>query len=207
MMRGWLEIAAAATALAIATLCSPVRPQSSFSGDWTAKHFPAAFEEFFPIKLAEGEFIAVRVHRSNLNDLREYSIVFEGAEDSKSLRAIFCEAHGSSLYLQLAALHAAQPSASYESLKRSLKVGVWTLSPDRCPAVATQFKAFQDVQFVRPRDEDEPEDNPILYEFNETFDGGGSVVEYMENRALPHWARATHDAFEACVAAGNAAEK
>ncbi|MGH9717243.1 MAG: hypothetical protein ACRD4R_11025 [Candidatus Acidiferrales bacterium] len=175
------------------------------AGDaWTAKYFPQGLEEFFPIKLAEGDFIAVRVHRSNLNDLREYSIVFEGAQESKALRAVVREAQGSSLYQQLAALHAAQPSAPYERLKNALKVSVWTLSPDRCPAVATQFRAFQDVQFVRPSDDDEPEANPILYEFNETFAGGGSVLEYMENRPLPRWARATHQALDACIASGNA---
>ncbi|MGH9688475.1 MAG: hypothetical protein ACRD5K_15435 [Candidatus Acidiferrales bacterium] len=208
MIRARAAIAAATAALAIAILCSPVRSQNPSSGDWTAKTFPAAFEDFFPIKLAEGDFIAVRVHRSNLNDLREYSIVFEDAPDSKSLpavlRAVVREAQGSPLYQQLASLHAELPSASYQQLKHSLKVSVWTLSPDRCPAVATQFKAFQDVQFVRPRDEDEIEENPVLYEFNETFAGGGSVLEYMDNRALPRWARATHDALDACVASGNA---
>jgi hypothetical protein len=207
MRRVRVAIAAAVAALAIAFWAAPACSQNAAADNWTAKHFPAAFEEFFPIKLAEGEFVAVRVHRSNVNDLREYSIVFDDTANSKSLRAVLREAQGSSLYQQLVALHAAQPSASYDSLKRSLKVGVWALSPDRCPAVATQFKAFQDVQFVRPRDEDEPEENPVLYEFNETFAGGGSVLEYMQNRALPRWARATHDALKACIAAGDATAK
>lgn len=204
MIRTRIAIAAASAVLAIAIVCSPVRSQNSAGGDWAVKHFPAAFEDFFPIKLAEGDFIAVRVHRSKLNNLREYSIVFEDAQESKALRAVLREAQGSSLYQQLAALHSAEPSASYGQLKHSLKIGVWTFSPDRCPAVASQFKAFQDVQFTRPRDEDEPGENPILYEFNETFAGGGSVVEYMENRALPRWTRATHDALHACIASGNA---
>ncbi len=196
---------AAALAAALALWCGPARSQNSRRDAWTAKHFPAAFEEFFPIKLAEGDFIAVRVHRGNLNDLREYSIVFEDAQDSKSLRAVVREAQGSSLYQQLAALHAARPSVSYDQLKSAVKVGVWTLSPSRCPAVAAQFKAFENIQFVRPSDDDQPQPNPILYEFNETFAGGGSVLEYMENRALPRWAQATHQALDACVASGNAA--
>ncbi|MGH9739330.1 MAG: hypothetical protein ACRD4X_12210 [Candidatus Acidiferrales bacterium] len=204
MIRTRVAIAAATAAFALAIVCSPLLSQNSPGGDWTAKTFPAAFEDFFPIKLAEGDFIAVRVHRSNLNNLREYSIVFEDAQDSKSLRAVLREALGSSLYQQLAALHSAQPSAPYTRLKHSLKIGVWTLSPDRCPAVSSQFKAFQDVQFVRPRDEDEPQENPVLYEFNETFAGGGSVLEYMDNRALPRWARATHDALDACITSGSA---
>lgn len=197
---------AAALAAVLALLCGPVVwSQNPGAGDWTAKHFPTAFEEFFPIKLAEGDFIAVRVHRGNLNDLREYSIVFEDAQDSKSLRAVVREAQGSSLYQQLAALHAARPSVSYDQLKSAVKVGVWTLSPSRCPAVAAQFKAFENIQFVRPSDDDEPQPNPILYEFNETFAGGGSVLEYMENRALPRWARATHQALGACIASANPA--
>jgi hypothetical protein len=204
MKRARVALAAGAAALAIAIFCWPVRSQNSPAGDWTAKHFQVAFEEFFPIQNAEGDFIAVRVHRSNVNDLREYSIVLEEAPDSHALRAVVREAEGTSVYRQLAALHAAQPSAAYDQLKGEVKVGVWTLTPDRCPAVASQFKAFQDIEFVRPRDEDEPAENPVLYEFNETLAGGGSVLEYMENRALPRWARATHQALDACIASGSA---
>ena len=188
----------------VAILCSAARAQSPPTEDWATAHFPVAFEEFFPMQLGEGGLIAVRVHRSKRNDLREYSIVFEGTQSSKSLRAVLREARGSSLYQQLAALHATRPSASYDELKRGVKVEVWMLTADECPAVAAQFKAFEDVQFVRPRDEDEPEEDPVLYEFNETLAGGGSVVEYMEHRALPRWARVTHDAFEACIASGKA---
>ncbi len=198
---------AATAALAIACLCPSARSQNRPADGWAAKHFPAAFDEFFPIESGDGDFIAVRVHRGNLNDLREYSILFENAQDPKSLRAVFREARGSSLYQQLSALHAAHPSASYDEVKPGIKVSDWILTPDRCPAVATEFKAFQDVQFVRPRDEDEPEENPVLYEFNESLAGGGSVLEYMENRPLPRWTRATHDALDACVASGKATAK
>jgi hypothetical protein len=207
MKRARVAVAAATAALAIAILCSPARSQNSPADDWTAKHFPTAFEDFFPIQSGEGDFIAVRVHRGNLNDLREYSIIFDNAQDPQRLRAEFREALGSSLFQQLAALHAAHPSGSYEQLKPSIKVGDWILTNGRCPAVAVQFKAFQEVQFVRPRDEDEPEDNPVLYEFNESLAGGGSVLEYMENRPLPLWTRATHDALDACIASGNATAK
>lgn len=204
MKRRTLATAAASVALAMALMCASARSQDTPAGDWTARHFPAAFEELFPMRLGDNAFIAVRVHRGKLNDLREYSIVFEDAPGPKSIRAVLREAQGSPLYQQLAALHTARPSASYDELKRELNIAVWNLSPERCPAVSAQFKAFQEVQFVRPRDEDEPERNPVLYEFNETLNGGGSVLEYMENRALPRWAQATHDALEACIAAGRA---
>ncbi len=201
------RIAIATAALAIATVCSAARSQDSPPDAWAARHFLTAFEEFFPAAAGDGDFIAVRVHRSNLSNLREYSIVFEGVQDRQKLRAEFREAQGSSLYQQLAALHAAHRSDSYGELKPYIKVSDWILTPNRCPAVAAQFKAFQDVQFVHPRDEDQPEENPVLYEFNETLAGGGSVLEYMENRPLPRWTRATHRALEACIAAGNAIEK
>lgn len=204
MKRAGIAIAAVTAALAIATFCLPARSQNPPSGDWAAKRFPAAFEQFFSIKSGDGDFIAVRVHRSNLNDLREYSIVFENAQDPQKLRAVLREAQGSSLYRQLTALHAAHPSDSYKELKLYITVSDWILAPGRCPAVSTQFKAFQNVQFIRPRDEDEPEENPVLYEFNESLAGGGSVLEYMENRPLPRWTRATHDALETCIATGNA---
>lgn len=207
MKRTGIAVAAAAAALAIAIFCSLARSQNFPADGWATKHFPTAFEEFFPLNSGEGDFIAVRVHRGNLNDLREYSIFFEDAQDPQKLRAAFREAQGSSLYHQLAALHASHPSASYDQLKAYIKVSDWILTPDRCPAVAAQFKAFQDVQFVRPRDEDEPEENPVLYEFNESLAGGGSVLEYMENRPLPRWTRATHDALESCIASGKATAK
>lgn len=193
-----LKIIVALFALTLA--CSPARSQTSSQQDeWVAKYFQIAFEEFFPIKKAEGDFLAVRVHRSGLNDLPEYSIVLEDAQDSHSVRAVVREAQGMSLYQQLAALHAAQPSASYDELKRDIKVETWTLSSADCPAVSTQLKAYENIDFVRPRDEDEPNENPILYEFNETLGGGGSVLEYMENRALPRWARTTRAALDACI--------
>jgi len=197
----------AAFAAALAMFASPALSQNSPGGAWAAKYFPAAFDEFFPVSRAAGAFIAVRAHRSKINDLREYSVVFENAQDTKSLRAVVREAQGSSLYQQLAALHAAHPAASYERLKSALKVSSWTLSPDRCPAVATQFEAFENLQFVHPSDNDEPEPNPILYEFNESLAGGGSVLEYMANRALPRWTRATHAALDACIASGRATPK
>jgi hypothetical protein len=202
-----LAIAAALTVLAVACLFRPAIAQKRIAGDWTDRHFPVALEEFFPLQSSQGDFIAVRVHRSKLNDLREYSIVFENAQDPKSLRAVLREAQGSSLYQQLAALHAEHPSATYSDLKHNLKVAVWILTPSRCPAVAAQFEAFQKVQFVRPRDADQPEGNPVLYEFNESISGGGSVLEYMQNRALPRWARATRRALEACIASGDATAK
>jgi hypothetical protein len=194
----------AGLAVTLAVVSFSAWPQNPQRGAWVSKHFPQAFDEFFPIKRAAGDFISVRAHRSNLNDLREYSIVFENAQDANSLRAIVREAQTSSLYEQLSSLHAAHPEASYEQLKSGLKVGVWTLSPDRCPAVATQFKAFENIQFTRPRDDDEPQQNPVLYEFNESLAGGGSVVEYVENRALPRWTRATLAALDACIALGSA---
>jgi len=194
---------AAALAVALAMLSLSARAQNQPLDAWAAKYFPQAFDEFFPIKRAEGDFIAVRAHRNNLNDLPEYSIVFEDAQDSGALRAIVREAQGSSLYQQLAALHSAHPEASYDRLKNALKVTVWTLSPDRCPAVAAQFKAFENVQFIHPRDDDQPQANPVVYEFNESLAGGGSVIEYMEDRALPRWTRATHAALDACIASGN----
>jgi hypothetical protein len=195
----FLAFKIAAAFFAVALACWPAWPQASPEDEWVAKYFPIAFEEFFPIQKAEGDFLAVRVHRSGLNDLPEYSIVLEDAQDPHSVRALVREAQGMSLYQQLAALHAAQPSASYDELKREIKVGRWTLSSADCPAVSRQLKAYENIDFVRPRDEDEPDENPILYEFNETLDGGGSVLEYLENRALPRWARATRQALDACI--------
>ncbi|HVB85452.1 MAG TPA: hypothetical protein VNK23_02145 [Candidatus Dormibacteraeota bacterium] len=203
-MKFRFAFAGAAVLSAALAICSfSAWPQNPPRDAWASKYFPQAFDKLFPIKRAEGDFIAVRAHRSNLNDLREYSIVFENAQDSKSLRAVVREAEASSLYQQLAALHAAHPEASYDQLKSDLKVEVWTLTPERCPAVSTQFKAFENVQFTRPRDDDEPEANPVLYEFNESLAGGGSVLEYVENRSLPRWTRATHAAFDACIASGH----
>lgn len=70
-----------ATSLAgFALVCWPARPQSQDDPGWTDKHFMAAFDEFFPIEHAEGDFIAVRAHRDSANDVPEFSVVLENTQ-------------------------------------------------------------------------------------------------------------------------------
>jgi hypothetical protein len=117
------------------------------------------------------------------------------------IHATLRESQGSSLYEQLAALHAKDPSKSYEELKPGLKVQTWNLAADQCPAITAQLKAFNNIQFVRPRDDDPIAEHPILYQFHESVDGGDSeVTEFVETRAFPKWANETHRALEACAA-------
>jgi hypothetical protein len=203
--RAAVSIAPAAVALALAlTLVlfgAPASAQSDADRAWIQKYFPAAFEDAFPIKQAAGDFIAVRAHRDFLNDLPEYSIVIEDTQDARAIRATVREAQGSSLYQQLVTLHSQDPSKSYIDLKPALKVRTWTLSVDECPAVAAQFKAFENVQFVRPHDDDDVDEHPIFYEFHESVGGGDSeVVEFTESRAFPKWANAAHQALDSCIA-------
>jgi hypothetical protein len=193
--------AALALALVLAMRGAPALAQSDADRTWVQKYFPVAFEDAFPIKQAAGDFIAVRAHRDFLNDLPEYSIVLEDTQDARAIRTTVREAQGSSLYQQLATLHSQDPSKSYAALKPALKVRTWTLSVDQCPAVAAQFKAFENVQFVRPRDDDDVAEHPIFYEFHESVGGGDSeVVEFTESRAFPKWANATHQALDSCIA-------
>jgi hypothetical protein len=168
---------------------------------WINKYFPLALGEFFPIEHAEGDFLAVRAHREHLNDVPEFSIVLENTQDPNSLSATIHESRQTSLYDQLLALHAKDPSKSYEDLKSELKVGTWKFSAAQCPAIEAQYKAFENIQFVRPHDDDEPSDYPILYEFHESVGGGDSeVIEFMESRAFPVWANATRKALDSCIA-------
>jgi len=172
---------------------------------WVQKYFPAALGEFFPIEHAEGDFIAVRAHREHVNDVPEYSIVLEDTQDPRALHATLREAQGASLFDQLAALHAKDPSKSYEDLKAALQVRVSNFPANQCPAVAAQYKAFENIQFVRPHDDDIIAEYPILYEIHESVGGGDSeVVEFTESRALPQWANTTHKALDACLASAGA---
>ena len=190
-----------ALALVLVMLGAPASAQSDADRAWVQKYFPVAFEDSFPIKLAAGDFVAVRAHRDFLNDMPEYSIVLEDTQDARAIRATVREAQGSSLYQQLAALHSQDSSKSYADLKPALKVRTWTLSVEQCPAVAAQFKAFENVQFVRPHDDDDVAEHPIFYEFHESVGGGDSeVVEFTESRAFPKWANATHQALDSCIA-------
>jgi hypothetical protein len=190
----------AAVALTFVLLGAPASAQSDADRAWVQGYFPAAFEDAFPIKQAAGDFIAVRAHRDFLNDVPEYSIVLEDTQDARAIRATVREAQGSSLYQQLVALHSQDPSKSYADLKPDLKVRTWTLSVGECPAVAVQFKAFQSIQFARPRDDD-IDQHPIFYEFHESVGGGDSeVVEFTESRGFPKWANATHQALDSCIA-------
>jgi hypothetical protein len=185
----------------LALLGWSAQPQPTDDKSWADKNFIAAFDEFFPISHAEGDFIAARAHRDGVNDLPEFSVVIENTDSSRTILGILREAQGAPLYQQLAALHAKDPAKPYDQLKQDFKVQVWTFSANQCPAVATQYQAFENITFVRPRDDDATDEHPILYQFRESIGGGDSeVMEYVESRAFPKWANATHKAFDACAA-------
>jgi hypothetical protein len=179
---------------------SPATPQAQPNSDWMGKSFAAAFDDFFPIQHGEGDFIAVRAHRDGTNDLPEFSIVLDDTQSAHAIHATLREAQGSSLYQQLADLHAKDAAKSYAEVKPDLKVQMWNLTADQCPAIAAELKAFNNIQFVRPRDDDPIDEHPILYQFHESMDGGDSeVTEFLETRAFPKWANETHRALDACA--------
>jgi hypothetical protein len=191
----------ATTLAAVALFGWAARPQSADDRSWADKQFNAAFDEFFPIAHAEGDFIAVRAHRDGVNDVAEFSVVLENTENPRAIRGILREAQGAPLYQQLVALHTKNPSQPYDQLKQGLKVQVWRFSAAQCPAVSAQYKAFENITFVRPRDDDAQDEHPIVYQFHESVGGGDSeVVEYVESRAFPKWANEARKAFAACVA-------
>lgn len=180
---------------------SSAAPQAQANPEWMGKSFAAAFDDFFPIQHGEGDFIAVRAHRDGTNDLPEFSIVLEDTQSVRAIHATLREAQGSSLYQQLAALHVKDPSKAYPEMKPDLKVRTRKFTADECPAIATQLKAFNNIQFVRPHDDDPVAEHPILYQFHESVDGGDSeVTEFVETRAFPKWANETHHALDACAA-------
>jgi hypothetical protein len=188
--------------------CWSARPQTPDDRGWADKHFMAAFDEFFPIERAEGDFIAVRAHRDGVNDVPEFSVVLENTQTPRAIRGTLREAQGAPLYQQLLALHAKDPSRLYEQLKQDLKMQVWTFTPEQCPAVAAQFQAFSNIQFVRPRDDDAEDEHPILYQFHESVGGGDSeVLESLESRSFPKWANDTRKALDACAASAQPAAK
>jgi len=191
----------AALSLGLLLLTMPGRSENQPDREWTDKHFLSAFEDFFPIRTGEGDFIAVRAHQNGSNEAPEFSFIIENTQNPHAIGSTLYEAAGPSLFQQLQALHRRDPSKSYAELKPELKVQSWNLTVDDCPAVLTQFAAFQNIQFVRPRDDDEVGENPILYEINETVAGGSSqVIEFISTRALPRWANQTHQALRACAA-------
>jgi len=187
--------------MGLALICPAGKPQAptAASPDWTKGYFLAAFEDFFPIRQAQGDFIAVRAHQSS-NQAPEFSFIIENTQDPQAIRATLHQAHGMSLFQQIAALHANDPSKAYADLKPELNVQTWNFDASECPAVEAQYKAFENIQFVRPRDEDDPGENPIVYEINETVAGGSSqVIEFMPNRAIPRWAEAPRKALFSCA--------
>jgi len=200
--------ALAAACAALALIVPPALPQDNSPAPndadraWVQKIFPLALNQFFPVEHAEGDFIAVRSHQEGLNGVPEYSFVLEDTQDAHALHATVHEAQGASLFDQLLALHAKDPWKSYEDVKPELKVQEWNLSVAECSALATQLAAYENIQFVRPRDDDAIAEHPILYEFHESVGGSDSeAVEYVESRAFPEWANATRKALDACIAA------
>jgi hypothetical protein len=189
-------------------VATPAWPQTPDDRSWTDKHFMAAFDEFFPIEHAEGDFIAVRSHRDAVNDVPEFSVVLENTENPRAIRGILREAQGTPVYQQLLALHAKDPTRTYEQLRQDLKTKEWKFSAEQCPAVAAQFKAFSNIVFVRPRDDDAEEEHPIVYQFHESVGGGDSeVLESAAARAFPKWANETRAALDACAASAPANAK
>jgi len=200
------RLAAFAIVSAVLALVAPAQENSpaSASADrsWVEKVFPVALDQFFPIEHAEGDFLAVRSHQEGLNGIPEYSFILEDTQDAHALHATIHEAQGASLFDQLLALHAKDASKSYADWKPELKVREWKLSVAGCPALAAQLAAYENIQFVRPRDDDEVAEHPILYEFHESVGGSDSeAVEYVESRAFPKWANSTREALDACIAA------
>lgn len=198
---GFTSARLAALLAGVALFGFSARPRATDDRTWADKSFISAFDEFFPIKQAQGDFIAARAHRDGVNDLPEFSVVVENTDNLRAIRGILREAQGAPLYQQLVALHAKDPAKPYDQLKQDLKVQTWNFSADQCPAVAAQYKAFENITFVRPRDDDAEDEHPIMYQFHESVGGGDSeVMEYIESRAFPKWANATHKAFAACAA-------
>jgi hypothetical protein len=204
-MRAGARFAALLACVAAAGICA--RSQNADDG-WAKANFIAAFDEFFPIDHAEGDFIAARAHREGVNDLPEFSVTIENTDNAKAMRGILREAQSVPLYQQLAALHAKDPAKTYAQLKPELEVQVWNFTPAQCPAVAEQYKAFENITFVRPHDDDAHDQHPIIYQFHESVGGGDSeVMEFLESRAFPKWANATHKAFAACAQGSPAADR
>jgi len=198
-------VKSAAVAIAFALIGLSARPQADPNREWTDKHFAAAFDELFPIAHGEGDFVAVRAHQDGENNALEFSLMLENTQDARTIRASLREAQGQPIYQQLLALHAKDSAKSYQDLKPDLKIRTWNFSLEQCPAIAAQFKAFNNIVFVRPRDEDEPPEHPILYQFHESVGGSDSeVVEFMESRGFPRWANDTHKALDSCAAAAPA---
>ena len=192
---------------AAALLTFPAHPQEQNDTAWVDKNYPAAFNDSFPIGNFQGDFIAVRAHRDRpateqTVPYREFSLAIEHTDDPKAMRGFLWEARGVPLYQQLTALHAKDPSATLDQLKKGVKLQAWVFTTERCLAVADQYKAFENITFVRPRDDDATDEHPVMYQFHESVGGGDSeVMEYVESRAFPKWANATHKAFAACAAA------
>lgn len=190
-----------ALALAPAFALAQENPATDTDRAWVQKIFPLALDRLFPVEHADGDFIAVRTHQEGLNDVPEYSFILEDTQDARSLRATVREAQGSSLFDQLLALHAKDPSKSFADLAPSIKVRESHLSIAQCPALAAQLAAYQNITFVRPHDDDPVAEHPILYEFHESVGGSDSeAVEFVESRAFPQWANATRKALAACLA-------
>jgi hypothetical protein len=192
---------AASLFLALALTSWPCLPQTDAGDEWTSKAYAAALEDLFPVRHADGDFIAVRAHQNGGYDVPEFSFILADTQDSHATYAILRETQGASIYHQLTILHAKDPAKSFAEVKADLKIQTWNLSLSQCPAVAAQYKAFENITFVRPHDDDPVSEHPILYEINESVGGGDSqVVEFIESRAIPRWANETRKALDSCAA-------
>ncbi len=183
---------------------TPAWPQELDDAWWVDRNYPSVFNDLFPIDHAQGDFIAVRAHRDRVSaelvsTHAEFSVMIENTDNPHEMRGILRDTLAP-IYEQLKDLHAQYPKKTYAEIEKDMEVLVWEFPGAQCPAVAAQYKAFENITFVRPRDDDAQDEHPIIYQFHESVGGGDSeVVEYVESRAFPQWANATRKAFGDCI--------
>ena len=192
--------------IGFALVCWSAGPQEADDAWWVDRNYPAVFNDFFPIGHARGDFIAVRAHRDRVSTeavstYGEFSVVIENTDHPREMRGILRRTLTlSPIYEQLKQLHTQYPKKTYAELEKDVKVFVWEFPVAQCPAVSAQYKTFENITFVRPRDDDAQDEHPIVYQFHESVGGGDSeVVEYVESRAFPKWANATQQSLEGCI--------
>jgi len=201
--------------LLLGSLACPGQEQEQKDWTWVNEHFSSVLEEVMPMRERLGFFsIAYRSRRDLYTDELEVSIVFNEDFQEKYLTAVLREADSVSIYDQIMALHAKNPTESIEDIKKQLKVKELRFSEKTCPVLRREYDKFYKLTLSMRSSDDRAARaagkyvitlHPRVHTFRADISGGSlEVVLSQQDHPFVVWAAQVRSTLEACR--GNAQE-
>jgi hypothetical protein len=173
---------------------------------WVNSYYYTIVRQLLPLDKSEGESIAYRfTYPFDVTSLEYSFVIHYKPYDTLPAHHIFLLADvriadKDSIHEQMLNHHVRHPGKSSAGIKKRIKVRIWNLTEERCPAIRTQFEKFQKIQFKAP-----PFSTVILdapdHEFQvESLAGKMTLFISGEDDPAVTWATETRIALAGCGA-------